>query len=85
MTKAPGASVCMPPEALEDKSKYDISIDSFSLGVLTIFAQAQEFPDELKAPTHTNEWKGLLVARTELNVMKNTLKRYTVHFPRHMP
>ena len=77
-------SACLLKHLKTNPSSYDISIDLFSLGVLTIFAQAQ-FPDELKAPTHTDEWKGLLVARTELNVMKNTLKRYTVPFPRHMP
>ena len=37
MTKAPGAHVYMPPEALENKSHYDTSIDLFSLGVIAIF------------------------------------------------
>ena len=53
MTKAPGTSVYMPPEALEDKpgskkdeegSKYDASIDVFSFGVVSIFTLCQTFP-----------------------------------------
>ena len=43
MTKAPGASIYMPPEALEDKSRYDVTIDIFSLGVLAIFTLSQMF------------------------------------------
>ena len=31
MTKAPGASIYMPPEALEDKSRYDVTIDIYLL------------------------------------------------------
>lgn len=65
LTKQPGASVYMPPEALEDKSQYNTSIDLFSLGVVAIFILGQEFPCDLKAPNYTNARKGL-VARTEL-------------------
>ena len=50
MTKQPGASVCMPPEALEDR--YDTAIDLFSLGVVAMFLLTQEFP---KDPTYTDE------------------------------
>ena len=64
MTKAPGASIYMPPEALEDKSKYDATIDIFSLGVVAIFTLSQTFPDPLQA-TYTDE-KGQVVGRTEL-------------------
>ena len=41
MTKAPDASVYMPPKAIassasnDEKSKYDANIDVFSLGVVT--------------------------------------------------
>ena len=50
MTKAPGASPYMPPEAIEpsesdeQKSKYDASIDIFSFGVVTIFTIGEIFP-----------------------------------------
>ena len=72
MTKGPGASIYMPPEAVapsasnRDKSKYDSSIDIFSIGVLTIFTIGETFPCDPLAPTYINERSGLLVARTEL-------------------
>ena len=75
MTKAPGASVYMPPEALEDKpgqkkeeegkkSKYDASIDVFSFGVVSIFTLTQTFPCQLLAPTYREGRRH--IARTEL-------------------
>ena len=75
MTKAPGASVYMPPEALEDKpgqrkeeegkvSKYDASIDVFSFGVVSIFTLCQTFPCQLLAPTYREGRRH--IARTEL-------------------
>ena len=72
MTKVPGASVYMPPEAIapadsnEQKSKYDASIDVFSFGVVTIFTIGETFPCDPLAPNYTDEETGLLVARTEL-------------------
>ena len=54
MTKAPGASIYDPPEALEaksggeeDSSKYDTSIDVFSFSVVAIFTLSQTFPCNL--------------------------------------
>ena len=72
MTQAPGASVYMPPEAIapsksnKQKSKYDASIDIFSVGVVTIFTIGETFPCDILAPTYTDEDSGLLAARTEL-------------------
>ena len=68
MTKAPGASVYMPPEAIAPakKSKYDASIDIFSFGVVTIFTIGEVFPCDPLAHNYTDEESGLLVARTEL-------------------
>ena len=78
MTKAPGAGIYMPPEALEDKdedenndeeqektrTKYDMSIDVFSFGVVAIFTLNQTFPCNLLAPTYRKG--GQLLGRTEL-------------------
>ena len=73
MTKAPGASVYMPPEALEDKpeqreegkkSKYDASIDVFSFGVVSIFTLTQTFPCQLLAHNYREGRRH--IARTEL-------------------
>ena len=72
MTKAPGASVYMPPEAIApaasnaERSKYDASIDIFSFGVVTIFTIGETFPCDPLAPNYLDESSGLLVARTEL-------------------
>ena len=72
MTTGPGASVYMPPEASApaesntEKSKYDASIDIFSLGVVTIFTIGGTFPCNPLPPTYFDEISGLLVARTEL-------------------
>ena len=71
MTKAPGASPYMPPEAIapaesdEQKSKYNASI-VFSFGVVTIFTIGETFPCDPLAPTYFDNESGLLVARTEL-------------------
>ena len=66
MTKAPGAGIYMPPEAKEkEKSKYDASIDIFSLGVVAIFALSQTLPCNLLEPTYPDE-KKIIVGRSEL-------------------
>ena len=72
MTKAPGASPYMPPEAFapaesdEQKSTYDVSIDLFSFGVVTIFTIDETLPCDPLAHNYINKETGLLVARTEL-------------------
>ena len=65
MTKAPGASIYMPPEALEDESRYDVTIDVFSFGVLAIFTLSQTFPKPLSA-AYMDEERMMIVGRTEL-------------------
>ncbi|CAI8056276.1 Serine/threonine-protein kinase BRI1-like 1 [Geodia barretti] len=78
MTKAPGASIYMPPEALEDESRYDITIDIFSLGVLAIFTLSQMFPKPL-APTYMDRSRRI-VGRTELerrgNYMQEVMRQF---------
>ena len=72
MTKGPGASVYMPPEAFgqtrsnAEKSKYDASIDVFSLGVVTIFTIGGVFPCNPLEPTYEDDDTGLIVGRSEL-------------------
>ena len=72
MTKGPGASVYMPPEATapatsdKEKSKYDASIDIFSLGVVIIFTVGETFPCDPLAPTYVEEKSGLVMGRSEL-------------------
>ena len=44
MTKVPGTSDFMPPEALEESSKYGPSLDIFSYGGVALFVISQEWP-----------------------------------------
>ena len=74
---APDARVYMPPEAVElsasnpEKSKYDASVDVFSLGVVTTFTISEAFPCDLLAPNYTERKSGWLVARTKLQRRSN--------------
>ena len=63
MIKAPGSSVYLSPEALEDESRSNTAIDVFSLGVVALFILSQIFPKPLAA-VHVNEC-GQVVGRTE--------------------
>ena len=45
LSKLPGTLAYMPPESLEDVSKYDESLDVFSCGVLALYVAIQEFPE----------------------------------------
>ena len=83
MTKAPGASIYMPPEALEDKSRYDVTIDIFSLGVVTIFTLCQMFPDPLAAAYMDDS--GRMVGRTELERRGNYMQEVRRQFQEGHP
>ena len=80
MTKGPGSSVYMPPEAFapaktnKEMSKYDTSIDIFSLGVVTMFTVSETFPCDPLEPNYLNK-DGLLVARTELQRRREYMER----------
>ena len=65
MTKAPGASIYMPPEALGDESRYDMTIDIFSLGVVAIFTLTQCFPHKVLAQVYQDQHDKVVV-RNEL-------------------
>ena len=91
MTKAPGAGIYMPPEALEAKSedeenssRYDVTVDIFSLGVVAIFTVSQTFPCNLLAPTYTNTSR-LLVARTELERRETYMRKVYSQLPENHP
>ena len=73
MTKAPGASIYMPPEALEDESRYNATIDIFSIGVLAIFLLSETFPSPLGA-TYTDEQRQI-VGRTELERRESYMRK----------
>ena len=83
MTKAPGASIYMPPEALEDKSRYDTSIDIFSMGVVALFTLSQIFPDPLSAAFMDDS--GRMVGRTELERRAEYMQEVLRKFPQGHP
>ena len=83
MTKAPGASIYMPPEALEDESKYDASIDIFSMGVVAVFTLSQMFPKPLSAAFMDNNRK--MVGRTELERRAKYMQEVLRQFPQGHP
>ena len=66
MTQGPGDMPYMPPEATVKQSKYNASIDIFSLGVLTIFVIGEEDPENPLPPNYEDSSTGVLEARTEL-------------------
>ena len=78
MTKTPGASVYMPPEAVEvkpddkEKTMYDSSIDIFSFGVVVMFTISQTFPCHLLAPNYREEKQ--LIGRSELERRESYMK-----------
>ena len=92
MTKAPGAGIYMPPEALEAKSeeeenssRYDVAIDIFSLGVVGLFTVSQTFPCNLLAPTYTINTSRMLVARTELERRETYMRKVYSQLPENHP
>ena len=91
MTKAPGAGIYMPPEALEAKSeeeencsRYDVAIDIFSLGVVAIFTVSQTFPCNLLAPNYRDDSRRLL-ARTELERREMYMRKVYSQLPENHP
>ena len=83
MTKAPGASIYMPPEALEDKSRYDTSIDIFSMAVVALFSLSQMFPDPLLAAFMDDRER--MVGRTELERRSEYMQEVLRQFPQGHP
>ena len=85
MTKAPGASIYMPPEATapaesnDEKSKYDASIDVFAFGVVTIFTVGEIFPCDPLAATYFNKETEEVVGRSELKRHSKYIENVKTH------
>ena len=91
MTKAPGSSLYMPPEALEakfeerrEKTKYNSSIDVFSFGVLSIFTLSQTFPCNLLASTYRDEQRRI-VGRSELERRDEYMQKIYIQLRKSHP
>ena len=79
MTKAPGASIYMPPEALEDDSRYDMTIDIFALGVVAIFTLTQRFPQKVLPQVYQDQHRRAVV-RTELERRREYMQQIYLQF-----
>ena len=85
MTKAPGASVYIPPEATapsesnDEKSKYGASIDVFAFGVVTIFTVGEIFPCDPLAATYFNEETEEVIGRSELERHSKYIENVKTH------
>ena len=66
MTNGPGNSLYMPPEAAQenDTARYNITIDIFSFGVVSLFTVTQTFPQNLKPATYSITHQ--ILARSEI-------------------
>ena len=65
LSKAPGTTTYMPPEALQEVPKYDTQLDIFSFGHLALYALTAEFP-VMAANTYIDRETRILHARTEV-------------------
>ena len=82
-TVAQGSSVYLPPEALEDRHKPNVTIDIFSFGVLALFTLSQTFPKPISA-TYL-ESSGRVMGRTELERHCNCMQRVLNKFEQGHP
>lgn len=60
ITKCPGTSDFMPPEALSKQSTYDTSLDIFSYGGVILNVITQQWPepsDQVQFNTQTDKWE----------------------------
>ena len=67
MTQGPGNIVYMPPEAMEQHTQYNTSLDIFSFGNIALFTLTQEFiGPKLKAATYTDPKSRTIIGRSEI-------------------
>ena len=79
-TKQPGTIHYMPPEALIPHPKYDLRLDIFSFGVLSLYAAIQEFPI-----VHEHELTKAVVTKQEVQIYrrKHWIEKMGVDHPLH--
>ncbi len=68
MTHAPGTNLYMPPEAIQEEgaARYNITIDVFSFGVVSLFTLTQTFPKSLKPASYFDSQTKRVSGRTEI-------------------
>ena len=75
MTTEPGTKAYMPPEAMEKGTKYGSSLDVFSFGHLSLFTVIQSPAHSLLFPIHTDEWTGMISARSEVERRQEFIRK----------
>ncbi len=71
LTRVPGTSLYMPPEAFSHNTVYNSSIDIFSLGHLMLYTVTQIFPNVVAA-TYVDK-DGKVMAKTEVERRADTM------------
>ena len=66
MTKGPGNICYMPPEAVEEHSRYGTPIDIFSYGVVALFTMSGKFPTP-KSATYVDPVTHCVIGRSEVD------------------
>ena len=74
LSKAPGTTPYMPPEALQEVPKYDTQLDIFSFGHLALYAITDEFPS-VAANTYIDRETKVLHARTEVERRSKNIEK----------
>ena len=79
LTKAPGAGIYMPPEALTDDPQYGLPLDIFSFGVVALFTLTQSFPASVKPQVYRDAF-GRSIFRSELERRADYIKKLYIQF-----
>ena len=74
MSKGPGNVLYMAPEALEDRPRYNTSLDVFSFGNLMLFTLTQTLPN-LKGATYVDPDTKALCPRSEIDRRKESINQ----------
>ena len=76
MTRGPGNNLYMPPEATQEDgaTHYNITIDIFSFGVVSLFTLTQTFPKDLKPATYPDPVTRRILGRTEIERRDNYIQ-----------
>lgn len=70
LSRNPGTTVYMPPEATGYAPKYDASLDMFSFGQLALYTIIQVFPGDLLPATYCDPVTEFITGRSELERRK---------------
>lgn len=70
LSRNPGTTVYMPPEATGYAPEYDASLDMFSFGQLSLYTIIQEFPGDLLPATYCDPETEVITGRSELERRK---------------